>query len=597
MLVAVPRPVRHGLTGLWSWQIAVAFSRLSDRVHPEARMDKQKPTSKTSAKPAEQGGVEAPGSAPAKETKVKRETVTPGESDPLWEELGSTRVTSGPIDASVPPAAVVESPSNYTKLSPTRTLGKNLTVLGDFHLIRKLGEGAMGVVYKAKQASADRIVALKILFPHIASNPKLVERLYREGKVMGLLAHPNIVEAFGNYPIPDKDEKEVVYHCVAMEYISGRSTQKWLTQLGRLPVGDAVRITLDCARALAYAHSLKMVHRDVKPDNILLTKTGDVKLADLGMVKTHDEDISLTQTGHAVGTPWFMPLEQARNAKEIDGRSDIYALGCTLYSFLTGQPPFMGQTIVEVIQKKDAGTFPAARQSNSEVPERLDLIIAKMAAKLPKNRYQNCEDVIKDLESLELASAQLTFVQQKPVAAEAPAQAYEDLGKTSVTSPGKAKAAVDFASSAAVPTLDPDTWYMVTKMPDGTTKTRKYATAQLQKMLQEGMIKPSTRVSHHPTEGYRTVGTYKEFQGAALSTLTKKAVDKKTAANRGLFKKIEDDEREREKAERERANQQPDSEFEATRQYWLGIALKILPIGVAIGLVILLLYYVSGMFG
>src|ERR1043166_4727140 len=116
------------------------------------------------------------------------------------------------------------------------------------------------------------------------------------------------------------------------------------------------------------------------------------------MVKIGDEEMSLTQTGHAVGTPWYMPLEQARNAKEIDGRSDIYALGCTLYAFITGHPPFTGRTIVDVIQAKEMGTFPSARQTNKAVPERLDLIIAKMVAKQPKHRYQTCEDVIKDLE-------------------------------------------------------------------------------------------------------------------------------------------------------------------------------------------------------
>ena len=128
-----------------------------------------------------------------------------------------------------------------------------------------------------------------------------------------------------------------------------------------------------------------------------------------------NEEMSLTQTGHAVGTPWFMPLEQARNAKEIDGRSDIYALGCTLYAFLTGRPPFMGRTIVDVIQAKEVGTFTPARQANSDVPERLDLILAKMTAKHPKNRYQTCEEVIKDIESLGLASEALTFlIGEKP---------------------------------------------------------------------------------------------------------------------------------------------------------------------------------------
>ena len=163
-----------------------------------------------------------------------------------------------------------------------------------------------------------------------------------------------------------------------MEHVDGLSMQKWLARLGRISVADAVTITLRCLEGLHYAHGMELVHRDIKPDNILVTHKGKVKIADLGMVKTHDEDMSLTQTGHAVGTPWYMPLEQARNAKDVDGRSDIYALGCSLYCYVTGRPPFTGKTIVDVIQAKEVGVFPPARKSNPDVPERLDLIIAKM---------------------------------------------------------------------------------------------------------------------------------------------------------------------------------------------------------------------------
>ena len=127
---------------------------------------------------------------------------------------------------------------NFTEMSPSLILGKNVFEIGDFKLIRKIGEGAMGAVYKAQQVSfKNRVVALKILFPHVANNPKLVKRLYREGMVMGQLDHQNIVQAFA---IGEAQG----FHYIAMEYVSGRSMQKWLVQLGRLPVGDAVRIVL-----------------------------------------------------------------------------------------------------------------------------------------------------------------------------------------------------------------------------------------------------------------------------------------------------------------------------------------------------------------
>ena len=173
---------------------------------------------------------------------------------------------------------------------------------------------------------------------------------------MNLLEHPNIISAFA------VDEAEGA-HYVAMEYVDGHTLQKWLDRLGRFEVADALSIVIDCARALEYAHHQGMVHRDIKPENVLIDRRGTVKVGDLGMVKTVDESMDLTQTGHAVGTPWYMPLEQARNAKDVSGQCDIYALGCVLYALLTGAPPFVGRTIVDVIQAKEIGTFPRGAAS------------------------------------------------------------------------------------------------------------------------------------------------------------------------------------------------------------------------------------------
>lgn len=493
-------------------------------------------------------------------------TEMPVERDPLWEALGTTKAVQDPTsDAS---GTGVVSPSKDTEFFALRVLGKNVVSLGDFQLIKKLGEGAMGAVYKANQVSFQRMVALKILFPHVAKIPKLVERLYREGRVMGQLDHPNIIQAYAI------DEAEGC-HYVAMEYISGQSMQKWLSQLGRLPVADAVRITLDCARALEYAHGLNMVHRDIKPDNILLHKTGVVKIADFGMVKIGDEEMALTQTGHALGTPWYMPLEQARNAKEIDGRSDIFALGCTLYALLTGQPPFMGSTIVDVIQAKEVGTFPPARQANADVPERLDLVIAKMAAKSPKYRYQTCAELIKDLESLNLASESLSFIQCKSPA-ERLVQETPMSSKTSVIpSLNRSKADIDFADSAQ-PAHDPNLWFVQFKGPDGQLTVSKYDTAQLQQMLDEGTMQATARASHNPIDGFRALGTYKEFQGIALSKNAKKAADKNTVRYRGLYKRLEEEDKARE--ENKRNSNQPESAAQANIRYWWGIVKVIIPI-------------------
>lgn len=547
-------------------------------------MGKQIPRmKKASGSDAHDMKLEPAGAAPP-DTKVTRSTATPSEDDPLWEQLGATRVSGDASDSSLN-APEVSASANFTRMSPTQVLGKDLKELGDFRLIRKLGEGAMGAVYKAEQVSFNRIVALKVLFPHVASNPKLVARLEREAEVMFQLEHPNIVQSYA-YDVVDG------FHCVAMEYISGQSMQKWLSQIERLPVGDAVRVTLECARALAYAHGQNMVHRDIKPDNILVTKRGTVKVADLGMVKVDDEEMSLTQTGHAVGTPWYMPLEQARNAKEIDGRSDIYALGCTLYAFLTGHPPFTGRTIVDVIQAKEMGTFPPARQSNADVPERLDLILAKMTAKLPKYRYQSCEELIKDLESLNLASPKLGFLAAQSIPNSTELEQYEAMGKTSVSTSAKARP----EASPSGPVVDPNVWYVQTKLPDGGGATRKYTTAQLRKMLAEGTIKPTARVSHLEDQGFRALGTYKEFQGVALGDMAKKAADKNTSRFRNVLKEFDDDEREKEKETLERHGPAGQTTLQATRRYWIGIFLKVLPVGIGILTFLCILLYFAGFF-
>src|SRR5262245_8320754 len=368
-----------------------------------------------------------PGSGmPDGETRVgDEETPLPEGQFDEWSALGATRIVPHAPEASGTPTQL----NADTSLPPPAPAEKNITVIGDFQLLKTVGEGAMGKVYKAYQPAFKRYVALKILFEHVAKVPKLVERLYREGLVMGQLDHPNIVAAYGN-------GEDRGWHYIAMEYIDGESLQKCLNRFGRFSVGDALHIILACARGLQYAHENGLVHRDVKPDNVLITRDGRVKLADLGMVKRLDEEMGLTQTGHAVGTPWYMPLEQARNAKDIDARSDIYALGCMLYCLLTGEPPFAGKTLVEVIQAKEVGTFPSARSLSSEVPERLDLIISKMTAKLARYRYQSCAEVISDLEALGLANAELVFLT-------APVPLGEGSKKRTVSTPAKPPSSAD----------------------------------------------------------------------------------------------------------------------------------------------------------
>jgi len=480
-----------------------------------------------------------------------------------WSELGATRIIQS-IGA-----ANTEIKTGETALppgAPAPMLGENM-LFGDFRLLKKVGEGAMGEVWKALQVTFNppRTVALKILFPHVAANPKLVKRLQREGQAMWELDHPCLVQSYGIYEIHGRP-------CVALEFIDGESLQKWLGRVGRLGVGDSVHIVLACARALQYAHAKKMVHRDIKPDNVLITGDGQVKVADLGMVKTDDEEMSLTQTGHAVGTPWYMPLEQARNAKETDGRCDIYALGCMFYCLLTGQPPFTGRTLVDVIEAKEKGTFPPARKTNADVPERLDLIILKMTAKLPGHRYQSCGEVIKDLESLDLASSKLGFLAGATLPAEPPESTMTGSGSP----PGSDDAKTDI-------------WYLRFRDPQGQVQVRKMTRAQVYTLAATPRFDPTAKVSRDPKGGFRALGTYKEFEHVVLGRLSKSAADQNTVRYRNLYKKIEEQERNRERV----MEPKPGTTF----SYWLPVFLRVAGICAGVGLLALILWYLTKLIG
>jgi serine/threonine protein kinase len=261
-----------------------------------------------------------------------------------------------------------------------------------------------------------------------------------------------------------------------------------------------------------------------------------------------------------------MPLEQARNAKETDRRSDIYALGCMVYCMLTGMPPFAGKTLIEVIQAKEIGTFPPARQNCPEVPERLDLIIVKMTAKHPKYRYQTCAELVKDLESLNLAHTTLSFL----VAAEEP-----------TSDPGDKPTQIDEPSTD----YDPNIWYVRIKDPDGRATVKKLPTAQVQKLLEQDAIAPNAKASHHSHEGYRALATYKEFQGIAMVKASQHAADQQASRYRTLYKKIA--EKDRQRAEEE---QQP-SKTPAWLAAWQPLLMKYGPTAGATLLAIVVVWW------
>jgi len=303
-------------------------------------------------------------------------------------------------------------------------------ILKDFRLTRKIGKGGMGVVYKAHQISLDQDVALKFLLPRLAENSDFVQRFYREARMSAKLQHAeNIVHAVAvgfvcatcGYNGPPEDHPQHPaegnqprgLHYFAMEFVDGENLEQWLKRLGRIPVADTVKVGIDVAHALAYAHSLRppIFHRDVKPANIMITPAGEVKLADLGLAKAAGDDTGLTQIGEMAGTVAYMPPEQARNAAMVDGRSDIYALGTTLYVLLTGKKPFSGDTDLKLVEAKERGTFEPAHTLNPEVPEVLDVIIAKMLAVKASKRYETAREVAGALLATGLASETLGFLE------------------------------------------------------------------------------------------------------------------------------------------------------------------------------------------
>jgi serine/threonine protein kinase len=236
----------------------------------------------------------------------------------------------------------------------------------------------------------------------LAARPGFIHRFRREAETIARLDHPAIVGCLG---VGEQDG----CHYFAMEYADGLTAAEVLKRPGgRLPVPDALHIILRTAEALQHAHSRGIVHRDVKPSNIMITRDRQVKLADLGLAKPVEDEGTLTESGTGLGTPYYMPLEQFRNARGADPRCDLYALGGVLYQFLTGQLPFRGDNLVDLVEAKRRGRFTPARHLNEAVPPQLDLVLLKMLARDPRRRHADCAELIRELEELNLAAASLS---------------------------------------------------------------------------------------------------------------------------------------------------------------------------------------------
>ncbi|MFO0970447.1 MAG: serine/threonine-protein kinase [Gemmataceae bacterium] len=337
----------------------------------------------------------------------------------------------------------------------------DLAKAGDYDLVEKVAEGGMGTVYKGRHAVSGEYVAVKVIPKHLAGNTVFLRRFEKEYNAAKALDHPNIVRAldFGR-------EGDLPY--LVMEFVEGESLGQRLERVGKLPEAEAIRIMQHVAQGLQKAHRLGLVHRDVKPDNILLTPDGQVKVTDLGLVKDADSDLNLTRTGRGLGTPHFMAPEQFRRAKDADARCDIYSMAATLYMMVTGELPFRSCGPLDAWMKKINNEIPSPRQLAPGLSERLDWAIRRSMSADPGQRAATCREFIEDLtgQTTRRIGGSATNVEMK------------------------------------------DIWYLVYKDDDGVIHTVKGSTAGIRRSLKEGLLGDATQIrlsrsKEGPFEGLR----------------------------------------------------------------------------------------------
>jgi serine/threonine protein kinase len=346
-----------------------------------------------------------------------------------------------------------------------------LQSIGKYDLVEKVAEGGMGTVYKGRNRESGDIVAIKIVAPHMAGNEVLLKRFEQEYNAARQLDHPNIVRAldFG-------DTGSSPY--LVMEFVDGLSLGQKIDRDGRMPEKDAIKVIAQVAQGLHRAHKDGLIHRDVKPDNIMVTADGQAKLTDLGLVKEVEADLNLTRTGRGLGTPHFMAPEQFKNAKNADPRCDIYSLGATLYMMVTGEMPFKSSGPLDAYMKKIENKITPPRELVPSLSERTDWAIRRAMSADPEKRPSTCREFVEDL----------TGRSTKRTALDGPATTQE-------------------------------IWYLVYKDEQGSSHTVKGSTQAIRRSLREGLLGDASniRASRSKTGEFESLRSFPEYRDLVIS--------------------------------------------------------------------------------
>lgn len=375
----------------------------------------------------------------------------------------------------------------------------SLQFLGAYRLMRRLGQGGMSEVFLAYDSQAGKSVAIKMLAQHFACDPVQRTRFEREARLLTALQHRNIIRGQ-----EWSCDEETGRPFLVMEYIDGPSAETWVEQLGRLPVPDVVHIGLAMARALEHLHGRNYIHRDIKPANILLAPDGYARLTDMGLVKWNDrEAVRLTATNDGFGTSYYMPLEQALNAHFVDCRSDIFALGATLYHLLTGRVPFPGEDHHDVVRMKRAGYYTPISLWNSAVPTRLEAILNRMLATDPRKRFRSATDVLVALERTQLARGIPSYARRERNHRKRKEQ--ERFLGLDKTCPDLRLQMPDFRPRA------PELWFLRYRNRKGQPQLRKGTTEQVLQGLRNGRFRGQVLAARCRLKNFRPLSEYPEF--------------------------------------------------------------------------------------